>query len=111
MTTEVVFNTGQTPVTVNDDGLSVGGGEWKAVDTSASRVQAAMEKGILVVVPRPDNLDPQNVNVAAAAAFSDLDKVEVENDKGSEDEESPEDSAKDAPKTTRSKKSTTKQSN
>jgi hypothetical protein len=63
----VVFNTTDAPVTTDDEGRTVGGGEWAAVDTTEDAVQDALTRGTLVEVDTPS--DTSSINPDAKAAF------------------------------------------
>jgi hypothetical protein len=49
-----VFNAGDSPVVVSDDGRTIGGGEWGSAQSTDDTVKAAIAAGRLVTVDAPD---------------------------------------------------------
>ena len=68
------FNTTHGPVTIDDEGKTVGGGEWAALD-STKQVRSALKSGWLVEVDEPEEVKRTS---PAAQAFKEVDKAKAE---------------------------------
>lgn len=66
-------NISAQPVVIDDDGRTLGGQEWGAVDVDSDRVTALVEAGVLVV-PDPDSIS-ESSNVDAVAAKAEADRA------------------------------------
>lgn len=65
-----VFNASDTPVLLDEDGRSVGGGEWATADPDDAVTAAALEAGDLVEVETPDeDVDERYQNPQAMETF------------------------------------------
>lgn len=54
------YNPTSQPVVIDDEGHTLGGGEWASVDPASDRVTAAVEAGDLIVRDElPPSADPQ----------------------------------------------------
>jgi hypothetical protein len=63
---KLVFNPGDTPLVVDENGRSLGGGEWGSVDSLDPAVKSHLDEDRLLVVDIPDDaLDQGHVNPAA----------------------------------------------
>lgn len=58
-------NPSDQPIVIDEDGHTLGGGEWGAVDPNEPSVLAAVAGGSLVI---PDDLGPSPSDAAKAAA-------------------------------------------
>jgi hypothetical protein len=59
-----VFNGGDSPVLISDDGRSVGGGDWATALSTDDAVKSALASGAVVKIDAPEGSD-QQLNPAA----------------------------------------------
>jgi hypothetical protein len=79
-----VYNTGDSPVVVDQEGHSIGGGEWGTIDFREKAAKDYLHSGLLVEVKPPDD---GTINPAAQTAFTATEdaNANVEPDKGDDD--------------------------
>ena len=77
------YNTTDRPVLIDDEGRTLGGGEWGPVLTTEEPARMALDAGTLVKVAEPKNLD--DVTPEARSAFertSELEEARKSGDTG-----------------------------
>jgi hypothetical protein len=86
MTYKTAFNPGDSPVVVDAEGRTIGGGEWDAVSSTEDAAKAGFDSGALVAVDADPEGDGLNPNAQAAlqrtaslnARHSELQGLDVE---------------------------------
>lgn len=62
----IAFNPTAGPVVSDDEGRTIAGGEWGAVDTTSTAASGAIDAGRLVVQDAPDDLNSISMEVRSA---------------------------------------------
>jgi hypothetical protein len=65
------FNGTDQPLVIDDDGRTLGGNEWGAVDADTDRVKTHVEAGSLIVVDPESISEAANPDAVAAKAHAD----------------------------------------
>lgn len=78
MVYQTVFNRLDTPVVIDTEGRSIGGGEWGTVNTEEEAVKRALEAEWLTEVEEREDTD--NIDPRAAEAFEQTRKMRGESE-------------------------------